>query len=77
MYVVELQFECFDNTTIPAVDTAINGLMDALRYNGQVLGREFPIVMDDGVFKVRAVCPEEHSLHPKFTVCRSKPVWIV
>ncbi len=58
MYVVELEFECFDNTTISAVDKAINGLMDALRYNGQVLGREFPIVLGDGVFYVRAVCPE-------------------
>lgn len=56
MYVVELEFECFDNTTISAVDKAINGLMDALRYNGQVLGREFPIVLGDGVFYVRAVC---------------------
>lgn len=66
MYVVELQFECFDNTTISAVDAAINGLMDALRYNGQVLGREFPIVMDDGIFRVRAVCPEQESLHSQF-----------
>lgn len=41
-------------------------LMDALRYNGQVLGREFPIVLGDGVFYVRAVCPEKESLHPKF-----------
>jgi predicted nucleic acid-binding Zn ribbon protein len=64
MYVVELMFECFDNTTVSAVDKAINGLMDALRYNGQVLGREFPIVMGEGAFFVRAVCPEEHSLHP-------------
>jgi len=66
MYVVELQFECFDNTTISAVDKAINGLMDALRYNGQVLGREFPIVMGDGEFFVRAVCPEKESLHPRY-----------
>lgn len=66
MYVVELQFECFDNTTVSAVDKAINGLMDALRYNGQVLGREFPIVMGDGEFFVRVVCPEQDSLHPRY-----------
>ncbi len=48
MYVVELHFECFDNTTISAVEKGINGLMDALRYNGQVLGREFPVVMGEG-----------------------------
>lgn len=64
MFVVEMQFECFDNTTVDAVDKAINGLMDALRYNGQVLGREFPIIMGEGEFYVRAVCPEEDSLHP-------------
>lgn len=66
MYVIELQFECFDNTTVSAVDSAINGLMDALRYNGQVLGREFPIIMGEGEFRVRAVCPEQDSLHPDF-----------
>lgn len=66
MYVTELLFECFDNTTVNAVDKAINGLIEALRYNGQILGREFPIVMGDGTFLVRAVCPEENSLHPKY-----------
>lgn len=64
MYVVELEFECFDNTTISAVDKAINGLMEALRFNGQILGREFPVVMGEGVFYVRLVCPEQDSLHP-------------
>ncbi|WP_028024358.1 Zn-ribbon-containing protein [Enterovibrio calviensis] len=66
MYVVELTFECFDDTTISAVDRSVNGLMDALRYNGQVLGREFPMVMGEGVFHVRAVCPEKDSLNPKY-----------
>lgn len=50
MYLVELQFECFDNTTLTAVDKAINGLIEALRYNGQILGREFPIIMGDAEF---------------------------
>jgi predicted nucleic acid-binding Zn ribbon protein len=65
MYLVELQFECFDNTTLTAVDNAINGLIEALRYNGQILGREFPIVMGEAEFFVQAVCPEKDSLHPK------------
>lgn len=64
MIVAELQFECFDNTTVSAVDKGVNGLIEALRYNGQILGREFPIIMGDGVFYVRVVCPEENSLHP-------------
>lgn len=59
MYVVELSFECFTDTTISAVDGAINGLMDAFRYNGQVIGREFPAIIDDAIFRVRAVCPEK------------------
>jgi predicted nucleic acid-binding Zn ribbon protein len=66
MYVVELQFECFADTTVAAVDRAINGLVEALRFNGQLLGREFPIVMGEGVFFLRAVCPEEDSLHPEY-----------
>ncbi|MCL9782792.1 Zn-ribbon-containing protein [Vibrio sp. S4M6] len=66
MYVVEIEFDCFDNTTVSAVESAINSLMEALRYNGQVLGREFPIVMGEGVFTVRAVCPEDDSLHPNY-----------
>lgn len=66
MYLVELQFECFDNTTLTAVDKAINGLIEALRYNGQILGREFPIVMGEAEFFVQAVCPEKDSLHPKY-----------
>jgi predicted nucleic acid-binding Zn ribbon protein len=66
VFVVELQFECFDNTTLSQVDTAINSLMDTLRYNGQVLGREFPVVIDDGIFRVRVVCPEKESLHSRY-----------
>ncbi|WP_087023535.1 Zn-ribbon-containing protein [Thaumasiovibrio subtropicus] len=66
MYVVELQFDLFDNSTLSDVDRAINGVMDALRYNGQVLGREFPIIMGEGSFTVRAVCPETESLHPDY-----------
>jgi predicted nucleic acid-binding Zn ribbon protein len=65
MYVCELQFECFENTTITAVEKSVNGLMDALRYNGQVLGREFPLAMNEASFSLRCVCPESDSLHPK------------
>ncbi|MGX9418754.1 Zn-ribbon-containing protein [Vibrio sp. RC27] len=66
MYLMELQFECFDNTTLTAVDKAINGLLEALRYNGQILGREFPIIMGDAEFFARVICPEKDSLHPRY-----------
>ncbi|OBT16860.1 hypothetical protein A9264_10210 [Vibrio sp. UCD-FRSSP16_10] len=65
MFVCEMQFECFENTTLTAVEKAINGLMEALRFNGQVLGREFPLAMDEATFSLRCVCPEEDSLHPR------------
>ncbi|GEA49336.1 Zn-ribbon-containing protein [Vibrio inusitatus NBRC 102082] len=65
MFVCELQFECYDNTTFTAVEKSINGLMEALRFNGQVLGREFPLAIDGATFNLRCVCPEKDSLHPK------------
>ncbi|WP_199609307.1 Zn-ribbon-containing protein [Flocculibacter collagenilyticus] len=63
MYVVELNFECFEDTTINAVETAIRAYFDALRNNGQILGREFNTAMQEGVFVTRVVCPEQDSLH--------------
>ena len=65
MFTAELTFECYQDTTIEAVDGAITQLIDALRYNGQILGREFPTSIDDGIFITRVVCPEEESLHPR------------
>lgn len=65
MFVVELQFECFADTTISAAEKAINQLFDALRFNGQILGREFSITLSDAVFSSRLLCPEKDSLHPK------------
>ena len=59
MYVVELEFECFDNTTISAVDKVINGLMDALRYNGTSIGTRVSRLFWVRVCFVRAVCPEK------------------
>ena len=41
-------------------------MLDALRYNGQVLGREFPIIIGDGEFRARLICPEADSLHPDY-----------
>lgn len=65
MHVFEVVFECFEDTTIAAVDVAINRLLELWRYNGQVIGREFPLVLGEGVFSVRLMCPEMESLHPK------------
>ncbi|MBY5921396.1 Zn-ribbon-containing protein [Ferrimonas balearica] len=66
MYLVEIRFECFADTTLSAVERAINGLMEAWRHNGQLLGREFPLVQNEAEFRLRAMCPEQESLQSRF-----------
>lgn len=66
MFVFELRFECFADTTIDAAEKAINGLLEALRANGQILGREFAVAFNDGEFKVRLLLPEKISLSNRF-----------
>ncbi|MCG9719828.1 Zn-ribbon-containing protein [Shewanella sp. Isolate7] len=66
MHVVELRFECFDNTTITAAERAINGLLEAYRANGQVLGREFAVAFNEGEFRVHLLLPEKSSLAKRF-----------
>ena len=66
MFIKELTFECYQNTQYAAVERAINNYLDMLRYNGQILGREFPIAMFEGWFVCRLVCPEDNSLDAQF-----------
>lgn len=64
MYVAELTFECYRDTTVSAVEQAISPLIDSYYFNGQILGREFPTVMKDGYFVTRVVCPQKAALQP-------------
>lgn len=66
MFVTELRFECFADTTISAAEKAINQLLEAYRANGQVLGREFAVAFNDGEFRVRLLTPENNSLAHKY-----------
>lgn len=66
MFIKELTFECYQNTQYASVERAINTYFNTLRYNGQILGREFPIAMFAGWFVARLVCPEESSLDKAF-----------
>lgn len=66
MFIKELTFECYQNTQYASVERAINNYFDMLRYNGQIIGREFPIAMHDGWFITRLVCPEENALDEIF-----------
>lgn len=66
MWVCELQFDCYQDTQLNQVESAIRQYLDALRYNGQILGREFPTSMHAGWLSSRVVCPEQDSLHPRY-----------
>ncbi|EOD56783.1 Zn-ribbon-containing protein [Aeromonas molluscorum] len=64
MYILELTFECYRDTSLGEAERAIVNYLDMLRYQGQILGREFPTSMQQGHFVSRVVCPEQDSLHP-------------
>ena len=51
MYIVELCFECYRDTSLGEAERAIVNYLDMLRYQGQILGREFPTSMHDGYFR--------------------------
>ncbi|MEI6897158.1 MAG: Zn-ribbon-containing protein [Psychromonas sp.] len=72
MFIKELSFECYQNSQYNRIERAINNYFDMLRYNGQILGREFPIAMFDGIFSTRLVCPEENSLDASFNSAQVK-----
>ncbi len=56
MYILELCFECYRDTSLGEAERAIVNYLDMLRYQGQILGREFPTSMHEGYFVSRVVC---------------------
>ena len=64
MFVVDLTFDCYQDTTLDDAERAINRVVNALRFNGQIIGDEFPTVLKDGYFITRVMCPLEDALHP-------------
>lgn len=66
MWVCELNFDCYQDIELAQAEPAIRQFIDALRYNGQILGREFPTSMHQGWLSARVVCPEKDSLHPRY-----------
>ncbi len=62
MFVTEVRFECFADTTLSAAQSAINHLLEAWRANGQVLGREFAVSFHEGEFRARLMLPAPDSL---------------
>ena len=51
MHVIDLTFDCYKETTLELAEQAIIRLINALRFNGQIIGEEFPTVLKDGFFE--------------------------
>lgn len=78
MYLVEVFFsydltQAKQPTSLPTNQDAvglINQIIEQWRYNGQIIGREFPIFYDEidktRGFHLRVICPEQQSLLPYY-----------
>lgn len=66
MWVCELHFDCYQATSLDEAEPAIRQFIDALRYHGQIIGREFPTALHQDGLTTRVVCPEQDSLHPRY-----------
>ena len=62
MYLAELIFKVVDDTNFNRAEAAIRGYMEALIFNGQALGREFPTAWQQDSFCCRIVIPEKAAL---------------
>lgn len=65
MYVCQLSFECELDVELDEAQHAISMLLDQYRYNGQIIGREFPVTLVENKFEIIFVCPEQDSLAVK------------
>ncbi|WP_158589075.1 Zn-ribbon-containing protein [Alginatibacterium sediminis] len=65
MYSIELNFECYQDTTVSKADKAISDYIEALRDCGLVIGREFPSHMVESAFITRAMSPRADSVTRK------------
>lgn len=66
MYVCQLSFQCELDVELSDAQSAISNLLDEYRYNGQIIGREFPVILVEDKFEVVFVCPEQDSLALKY-----------
>uniref|UniRef100_A0A486XK01 Zn-ribbon-containing, possibly nucleic-acid-binding protein n=1 Tax=Rheinheimera sp. BAL341 TaxID=1708203 RepID=A0A486XK01_9GAMM len=66
MYVAELMFKVISDTEFSLAEQAIRRYIEALIFNGQVLGREFPTAWQQDRFTSRLVLPAEDALLQKY-----------
>jgi len=66
MYVAKLHIECLQDIDLETAQTLITELLEQYRYNGQIIGREFPLVFNGDQFEVIFVLPEQTSLETEY-----------
>lgn len=62
MYLAELTFKVIADTNFSRAETAIRTFIEALIFNGNVLGREFPTAWQQDSFNCRLVIPAPDAL---------------
>ena len=66
MYLAELTFKIIADTNFDQAEMAIRNYIEALIFNGQVLGREFPTAWQQHSFASRVVLPAENALQQRY-----------
>lgn len=66
MYLAELRFKIIADTNLTAAEQAIRRYLEALIFNGQVIGREFPTAWQQDAFASRIVLAAEDALQPQW-----------
>lgn len=66
MYSAELQFRIIGDTSYDAAEAAIRRYLEALIFQGQLLGREFPTALQHEHFVSRVILPDTDALSPAY-----------
>ena len=66
MFSANLIFECYEDSTLDRVMSAIQNYIESLRNSGQVIGREIPVNQEGAIFTAHVMCPEEDALSPLY-----------
>ncbi len=65
MVVCQVKFHCQREISLEQAQILITELLDELRYNGQIIGREFALTLNNQAFVCHLVCPEMDSMQEK------------
>jgi len=66
MHINRLEFELQDLSALEEISEIVSHHLSALRMNGQICGREWPIYREDRVLKAIVLTPDVNSLAPRF-----------